>query len=60
MPELDRVAEWFSSDGTYYDVMSNIRSVADHLVQARCSLSRRHMKGLTNTKTLSEFPDDKK
>ena len=30
--KLNRVAQWFSSDITYYDAMRNIRSVAGHLI----------------------------
>ena len=30
--ELSRVAQWFSSDGTYYNAMGNTRSVAGHLI----------------------------
>ena len=58
--ELCRVSTWFTSGGTYYDTSANVRSVDGRLLKARSPSSRRHMKGLLNSRTLAEFTNAEK
>ena len=58
--KLCRVGEWFTSGGTYYNAAANVRSVDGRIVNGRSPSSRRHMKGLTNSKTMAVFTNEEK
>jgi hypothetical protein len=53
--ELERAAHSFTTGGTLYDNVANIRSVAGSIIQVTFNAARRHMRGDLNPKTLSEF-----
>ena len=53
--ELRRVAHWYSAGGTYYDSAANVRSVSGDVVRKASSVSRRHMVGDLNPKTMAEY-----
>ena len=53
--ELDRVARWFTSGGTYYDDDGDVRSVSGCIVKSSSRATRRHMMGEVNAKTSAEF-----
>ncbi|KAL7554211.1 hypothetical protein ACHAWF_017633 [Thalassiosira exigua] len=58
--ELDRVSQWFSSGGSFYDKDSNIFSVSGKLARPSSAASRRHMRGEINPKTFAEFTAEEK
>ena len=58
--ELERVARWFAVGGTFYDEAGNVRSVDGGIVRAASPMTRRHMRGDLNPKTLSEFTGNEK
>ena len=58
--ELERVARWFAVGGTFYDEAGNVRSVDGGIVRAASPMTRRHMRGDLNPKTVSEFTSDEK
>jgi hypothetical protein len=56
--ELDRVARWFSSGGTYYSATGNVRSVSGPIVKPLSAVARRHMNGDVNPKMCAKFTVD--
>jgi len=58
--ELDRVANWFSEKGTYYDELGNVHSITGHEVKAATKGTVRHMKGDLDPKTHLEFTEEQK
>ena len=44
----------------YYDASANVRSVDGRIVKGRIPSSRRHTKGLTNSKTMAVFTNEEK
>ena len=53
--ELNRVARWFSSGGTYYNLVGKVCSILGPIVKPSSAATRRHMKGSVNPKTSAKF-----
>ena len=53
--QLERVAKWFSGDGTYYDCKGNVFLVSGKLVKEASNSTVRHMNGDLDPKTGLEF-----
>ena len=53
--DLQRVAQWFTTGGTYYNDVANVRSVAGSIIQVASTATLRHMRGDLNPKTSAEF-----
>jgi hypothetical protein len=58
--ELDRVQDFFSVRGTYYDDHGNIMSMSGDLVKQSSRLTKRHMNGDVDSKTLALFTVDQR
>ena len=53
--ELERIDQWFTTGGTYYNDVANMRSDAGSIIQPSSNVTLRHMRGDLNPKTLAEF-----
>ena len=53
--KLQRVARWFTEDGTYYDNAANLYLVSGSLLTKATLAKRRHMLGDVNPKTGAEY-----
>ena len=58
--ELDRVSNWFSVGGTYYDENGNVKSVSGEVVKQSSRLTKRHMTGDIDPKNLALFTADQR
>ena len=58
--ELDRVARWFSSGGTYCNATGNICSISGPIINSSSTVTWRHMSGDVNPKTCAKFTADER